>query len=59
MLRYSIDSLNDIYQLALCYYQVQQYERALDTLNKKQTINKSVKARYLAALCSVRFIHII
>ncbi|CAO3679829.1 unnamed protein product [Rhizopus microsporus] len=47
------DSLNDIYQLALCYYQVQQYERALDTLNKKQTINKSVKARYLAALCSL------
>jgi anaphase-promoting complex subunit 6 len=45
--------MNDIYYIALSYYQQQQYERALEILNKKQTLNKSVQCRYLAALCSV------
>ncbi|KAG2190667.1 hypothetical protein INT46_003905 [Mucor plumbeus] len=49
----STDTMNDIYYIALSYYQQQQYERALEILNKKQTLNKSVQCRYLAALCSL------
>lgn len=45
--------MSDIYYIALSYYQQQQYERALEILNKKETLNKSVRCRYLAALCSV------
>lgn len=48
-----LGSMNDIYYLALSYYQQQEYGRALDILNTKETINKSVRCRYLAALCSV------
>ncbi|KAI8875650.1 TPR-like protein [Backusella circina FSU 941] len=47
------ESINDIYCLALAYYQQQHYERALDLLNKKMAVNKSVKCRYLAALCAL------
>jgi anaphase-promoting complex subunit 6 len=48
-----IEEVNDIYNMALVYYQQQEFERALTILNKKDTLNKSVKCRYLAALCSV------
>ncbi|KAI9486148.1 MAG: hypothetical protein EXX96DRAFT_547828 [Benjaminiella poitrasii] len=49
----STDSLDDIHCLALSYFQQQQYQRALETLNKKETLSKSVVCRYLAALCSL------
>lgn len=45
--------MNDIYYIALAYYQQQQYERALEILNRKKTLNQSVQCRYVAALCSV------
>lgn len=45
--------MNDIYYIALSYYQQQQYERALEILNRKKTLNQSVQCRYVAALCSV------
>ncbi|CAO3591373.1 unnamed protein product [Absidia cylindrospora] len=44
---------DDVYCLAQAYYQSQQYEQALDILNKKQTLNKSVQCRYLAGLCAM------
>ncbi|CAO3614622.1 unnamed protein product [Mucor hiemalis] len=47
------EEVNDIYNMASVYYQQQQFERALAILNKKDTLNKSVKCRYLAALCSI------
>ena len=49
-----VDDTNDVYFLAQAYYQSQEYERALDLLNKKKTLNKSVQCRYLAGLCAVR-----
>lgn len=52
-----IEYINDIYYISLLYYQQQEYERALEILNTRKTINKSVRCRYLAALCSVgRFV---
>ncbi|KAI7855427.1 ApcC hetero-tetramer Cut9-Hcn1 [Circinella umbellata] len=47
------DDTNDVYFLAQAYYQSQEYERALDLLNKKKTLNKSVQCRYLAGLCAI------
>ncbi|RCH88341.1 anaphase promoting complex subunit cdc16, partial [Rhizopus stolonifer] len=49
----STKGLEDIYNMAVSFYQQQQYERALEILNKKETLNKSVRCRYLAALCSL------
>ncbi|KAI9315763.1 hypothetical protein BX666DRAFT_1958879 [Dichotomocladium elegans] len=46
------DDTNDIYWLAQVYYDSNQFERALDLLNKKNTLNKSVQCRYLAGLCA-------
>lgn len=51
--QFLIDNINDVYWLAEAYYQSQQYEQALDLLNKKDTISKSVQCRYLAGLCAV------
>ncbi|KAI8084785.1 uncharacterized protein BX664DRAFT_283572 [Halteromyces radiatus] len=48
---------NDVYCLAQAYYQSQQYEQALDLLNKKETLNKSVQCRYLAGLCAMALEH--
>lgn len=45
--------MTDVYWLAQAYYDSNQYERALDLLNKKKTLNKSVHCRYLAGLCAV------
>ncbi|KAI9489986.1 hypothetical protein BDB00DRAFT_840367 [Zychaea mexicana] len=47
------DDFNDVYFLAQAYYQSHEYERALDLLNKKKTLNKSVQCRYLAGLCAI------
>ncbi|KAI7875312.1 hypothetical protein K492DRAFT_31128 [Lichtheimia hyalospora FSU 10163] len=47
------DDATDVYWLAQAYYDSNQYERALDLLNKKKTLNKSVHCRYLAGLCAV------
>ncbi|KAJ8654393.1 hypothetical protein O0I10_009961 [Lichtheimia ornata] len=46
------DDATDVYWLAQAYYDSNQYERALDLLNKKKTLNKSVHCRYLAGLCA-------
>ncbi|KAG0169411.1 anaphase promoting complex subunit cdc16 [Apophysomyces sp. BC1015] len=46
------DEVENVYALAQTYYQAQQYERALDLLNKKDTLIKSVECRYLAGMCS-------
>ncbi|KAI9475356.1 anaphase-promoting complex, cyclosome, subunit 3-domain-containing protein [Zychaea mexicana] len=48
------DDFNDVYFLAQVYYESQQYERALDLLNKKNTFCKSVQCRYLAGLCAIK-----
>ncbi|KAI8144775.1 hypothetical protein BJV82DRAFT_606216 [Fennellomyces sp. T-0311] len=48
-----LDDTNDVYFLAQAYYHSQEYERALDLLNKKKTLNKSVQCRYLAGLCAI------
>lgn len=53
LIRASLENVYDIYDLALSYYQQQEHERALGILNKEQTLNSSVRCRYLAALCSV------
>ncbi|KAI7904791.1 uncharacterized protein BX663DRAFT_503545 [Cokeromyces recurvatus] len=49
----STDSLDDAHFIALSYYQQQDYQRALEVLNKRKTLSKSVICRYLAALCSI------
>ncbi|KAI8328940.1 hypothetical protein EDC96DRAFT_529990 [Choanephora cucurbitarum] len=49
----STKGLEDIYDIAVSFFQQQQYERALEILNKKETLSKSVRCRYLAALCSL------
>ncbi|KAG1474779.1 hypothetical protein G6F56_000148 [Rhizopus delemar] len=51
------NSVDNIYEVASIYYKQKQYERALWILNKRQAINKSVKVRYLAALCSLALDH--
>ncbi|ORX53085.1 ApcC hetero-tetramer Cut9-Hcn1 [Hesseltinella vesiculosa] len=48
---------NDVYFLAQAYYESHLYEQALDLLNKKQTLNKSVQCRYLAGLCAIALEH--
>lgn len=48
-----MDYIDDVYNLALSYYAGQQYERALEILNKYDTLNRSVYCRHLAARCSV------
>lgn len=53
LLTWIIDDATDVYWLAQAYYDSNQYERALDLLNKKKTLNKSVHCRYLAGLCAV------
>lgn len=52
---WNIDNINDVYWLAEAYYQAQHYEQALDLLNTKETISKSVQCRYLAGLCAVKY----
>ncbi|KAI8983800.1 hypothetical protein BDB01DRAFT_790128 [Pilobolus umbonatus] len=47
------ENVDDIYQLSRAYYQEQQYDEALELLNKKEAINTNVSCRYLAALCSL------
>ncbi|KAI9301068.1 hypothetical protein BJ944DRAFT_169771 [Cunninghamella echinulata] len=47
------NNINDVYWLAEAYYQAQHYEQALDLLNTKETISKSVQCRYLAGLCAM------
>ncbi|KAF7725020.1 anaphase promoting complex subunit cdc16 [Apophysomyces ossiformis] len=47
------DEVENVYALAQTYYQTQQYERALDLLNKKDTLIKSVECRYLAGICAL------
>ncbi|KAL9549646.1 hypothetical protein MBANPS3_005104 [Mucor bainieri] len=43
----------DVYRMAFSFYQQKQYERAIDTLQKRQVLGKSAHCRYLAAQCSL------